>query len=326
MFMLRKSWLLGITAACAPVLWFALLAQSRLYDPDEGRYAEIPREMLNGGDWVIPRLNALVYLEKPPLQYWLTALAYRAFGQSEFAARLCTGVAGLLSLVSVFLIGPHLWGFDSGLRALLLTAASALFVLVGHQLTLDMLLSFCLTAALGCLLMAQMRRDAARGTHQGIDRRADSGGQRGLVPGVGAGLGAAAPLELSLGTAAVRPHRDTLVRTGCARQSSIPQVLFHPRAFRALPHADRTSHRALVVLCAGAGGGNRAVVAAGRARIGIQVCAACAGPAIQCGAIVVGVERVRADLFFALRFEIGDLHSSRGTRSRTAWRRPPRRR
>ena len=159
--MLRKSWMLGTAAAFGTVLWFALLAQRPLYDPDEGRYAEIPREMMNGGDWVIPRLNALVYLEKPPLQYWLTALAYRGFGQNEFAARLCTGVAGYLSLAAVFLIARGLWGFDAGLRALLFTSASALFVLVGHQLTLDMLLSFCLTAALGCLLMAQVRRGSS---------------------------------------------------------------------------------------------------------------------------------------------------------------------
>jgi 4-amino-4-deoxy-L-arabinose transferase-like glycosyltransferase len=43
--------------------------------------------MLNGGDGVIPRLDALAYVEKPPLQYWLTALAYRGFGQNGFAAR-----------------------------------------------------------------------------------------------------------------------------------------------------------------------------------------------------------------------------------------------
>ena len=144
------------------VLWFALLAQRPLFDPDEGRYAEIPREMLlSGGDWVIPHLNGLVYLEKPPLQYWLTALAFRAFGQNEFAARLCTGLAGYLSLAAVFFIGRKLWGFDAGVRAALFSAASALFVLLGHQLTLDMLLSFWLTAALGCFLMAQARREGA---------------------------------------------------------------------------------------------------------------------------------------------------------------------
>ncbi|GAC1303318.1 MAG: glycosyltransferase family 39 protein [Steroidobacteraceae bacterium] len=158
MIMLRRSWKLSIAALFFTPLWFVLLADRPLFDPDEGRYAEIPREMLSGGDWVIPHLNALVYLEKPPLQYWLTALAYRCFGEHEFAARFCTGLAGYLSLAIVFFLGRALWGFDAGMRAVLFTLASTLFVLLGHQLTLDMLLSFWLVAALGSFLMAQVRR------------------------------------------------------------------------------------------------------------------------------------------------------------------------
>ena len=157
MIMLRKSWMLGVATVFCTILWFGLLAHRPLFDPDEGRYAEIPREMLNGGDWVIPHLNGLVYLEKPPLQYWLTALAFRCFGETEFAARLCTGLAGFFSLATVFFLGRNLWGFDAGVRAVLFTSASTLFVLLGHQLTLDMLLSFCLIAALGCFLMSQVR-------------------------------------------------------------------------------------------------------------------------------------------------------------------------
>jgi hypothetical protein len=158
MIMLGKSWKPGLAVLFFTMLWFALLAHRPLFDPDEGRYAEIPREMLSGGDWVIPHLNALVYLEKPPLQYWLTALAFRCLGQHEFAARLCTGLAGYLSLVAVFYLGLNLWGLASGIRAVLFTSASILFVLLGHQLTLDMLLCFCLIAALGSFLMAQLRR------------------------------------------------------------------------------------------------------------------------------------------------------------------------
>ena len=159
MVLLRKSWRVWIAALAGTVVWFALLAGRPLYDPDEGRYAEIPREMLSAGDWVIPHLNAFVYLEKPPLQYWLTALTFESLGQNAFTARLCTGVAGFLSMIAVFLLGRTLWGLDAGVRALSYTAASMLFVLLGHQLTLDMLLSFFLLAALGCFLVAQAGRE-----------------------------------------------------------------------------------------------------------------------------------------------------------------------
>jgi 4-amino-4-deoxy-L-arabinose transferase-like glycosyltransferase len=162
MFKPRKSWMLGVAAVVFTALWFALLAKRPLYEPDEGRYAEIPREMLSGGDWVIPHLNALAYLEKPPLQYWLTALSFRGFGESEFTARLCTGLAGYLSLATVFFLGLKLWGLDAGIKALMFTSASTLFVLLGHQLTLDMLLSFFLLASLGCFLLAQENRDNPR--------------------------------------------------------------------------------------------------------------------------------------------------------------------
>jgi 4-amino-4-deoxy-L-arabinose transferase-like glycosyltransferase len=147
--------IIGVAGAVT-ILWFALLAHRPLYDPDEGRYAEIPREMATGGDWVVPHLDGLVYLEKPPLQYWLTALTFLFFGQSEFTARLWTGMAGYCSLSLVFFVGYRLWGLRAGLKALLLSLASSLFVLLGHQLTLDMLLSTCLLACLTCFLMAEL--------------------------------------------------------------------------------------------------------------------------------------------------------------------------
>ena len=144
-----------VAALAFTVLWFALLWGRPLYDPDEGRYAEIPREILTGGDWLIPHLDGLVYLEKPPLQYWLSALAQLSCGDSEGIARLWTGVFGYLTLVVVFGLARHLWGAAAAIRASLLLAGSVLFVLLGHQLTLDMTLCFWLVAGMACFIRAQ---------------------------------------------------------------------------------------------------------------------------------------------------------------------------
>ncbi|HMA31277.1 MAG TPA: phospholipid carrier-dependent glycosyltransferase, partial [Casimicrobiaceae bacterium] len=72
------------------VVWFANLDVRKLQHPDEGRYAEIAREMVATGNWVTPRVNGIKYFEKPALQYWLTAASFEAFGISEWTARLPT--------------------------------------------------------------------------------------------------------------------------------------------------------------------------------------------------------------------------------------------
>ncbi|NTV76298.1 MAG: phospholipid carrier-dependent glycosyltransferase, partial [Holophaga sp.] len=69
-----------------------------LWEPDEARYAEIPREMLASADWLTPRLNQVLYFEKPPLQYWLSAISMKAFGLHAFAARLPLALATLITL------------------------------------------------------------------------------------------------------------------------------------------------------------------------------------------------------------------------------------
>src|SRR5213592_3724479 len=92
--------LLAVGIALA-ALWFVNLDTRRLLHPDEGRYAEIAREMAASGDWVTPRLNGLKYFEKPPLQYWVTAALYRIFGVHEWTARLWPALAGLLGVAAI---------------------------------------------------------------------------------------------------------------------------------------------------------------------------------------------------------------------------------
>ncbi len=145
------------------LLWFLPLGAWRLFDPDEGRYAEIPREMVSGGDWVIPRLNGLQYLEKPPLQYWATAVAYRLFGVGEWSARLWTALCGALGVALAAWLGTRLYGRNAGLLAALVLAGSGYYFLLARVLTLDMGLAFALQLALsGLVLLVAEPRDPAQ--------------------------------------------------------------------------------------------------------------------------------------------------------------------
>jgi 4-amino-4-deoxy-L-arabinose transferase-like glycosyltransferase len=133
-----------------------------LFNPDEGRYAEIPREMVAGGDWVVPHLNGLAYIEKPPLQYWATAVAYRAFGQSVFAARFYVAACALATLLVVGFTARRMWGVAAGWRAAAVLSSMALFVILGQLLTLDMSLTFYMTLSLAAFLLAQQPAHGAQ--------------------------------------------------------------------------------------------------------------------------------------------------------------------
>src|SRR5258708_10600147 len=92
------------------VVWFCNLEYRSLVRPDEGRYAEIAREMAATGDWTTPRLNGIKYFEKPPLQYWMTAAAYKAFGEHEWTARLWSALTGFAGVLMVGFAGAKLFG------------------------------------------------------------------------------------------------------------------------------------------------------------------------------------------------------------------------
>jgi len=156
----HERWLYGGLAVLLVVVWLATLANRPLFNPDEGRYAEIPREMLSGGDWVIPHLNGLDYIEKPPLQYWATAWMYRFFGVSEFSARLYTALTALGTVALVGLLGTRIWGRETGWRAAAVLSGMIMVIVLGQLITLDMSLTFYMTASLTGFLLAQRPGEA----------------------------------------------------------------------------------------------------------------------------------------------------------------------
>src|ERR1700722_11249544 len=115
------GWLLWRVLALA---WFATIQLRPLFDPDEGRYAEIPREMLVSGDWITPRFDGLKYFEKPPLQYWATAAVYSVAGVNEWSSRLWSAGLAFACLPLVFAWVRRLYGFEAGLASLVALALS----------------------------------------------------------------------------------------------------------------------------------------------------------------------------------------------------------
>ncbi len=131
-----------------PTLHFYLL------EPDEGRYAQIPKEMLARGDWVVPHLQGQPYLDKPPLMYWLVMLSYSLFGVGEAPARLIPALAVHGTILVTYLLGRRSLGERSAFWGSLLLAVSPAFTGMGRILLLDGLLTFWITLALFAMFEA----------------------------------------------------------------------------------------------------------------------------------------------------------------------------
>ena len=142
------------------VLFFYRLGAPGLMDPDEGRYAEIAREFFVLRDWLIPHLNLLPYLEKPPLVYWLTALSFKALGYTETAARLPSAVSALAGVFLAYGLGRALWGPGPGVLGALVLASAAGYVALGRILTLDMTFALWLNLGIGLGYLALSRGQA----------------------------------------------------------------------------------------------------------------------------------------------------------------------
>jgi len=150
--------LLAVLAVVAIVVGIDNMARP-LANPDEGRYSEISREMAATGDWVTPRLNGLKYFEKPPLQYWASALSFRLFGENEYTARLYIVLAGFSTIALLGFLGKRLWGWDMAIASMMAIACSPYFMALGGIVTLDMGLTLWTTATLFAFIGAEGARD-----------------------------------------------------------------------------------------------------------------------------------------------------------------------
>jgi 4-amino-4-deoxy-L-arabinose transferase-like glycosyltransferase len=103
------------------------LGSAPLVNPDEGRYAEVPREMVASGDWVTPRLDGVPYFEKPPLMYWAIAACERFLGPSEWSVRLAPALLAIGGLLLAYGATRRIYGRDAGFWSAIVLGTSLLY-------------------------------------------------------------------------------------------------------------------------------------------------------------------------------------------------------
>ncbi len=145
--------LLGVVATC---LFFLGLGRLPLLEPDEGRNAEVAREMLFSGDWITPHFNELPYLDKPVVFFWLVAGSFRLWGISEWAARFPSAVMALVTLLLTWFLAQRMFGDTAGLRAGLILATSPLVIVFSRLVVFDMTLTCLVTLTMLCFWCAEV--------------------------------------------------------------------------------------------------------------------------------------------------------------------------
>ena len=135
-------------------LWLLATAWWRpLLLPDEGRYANVAREMLNGS-LLVPTLNGLPFFHKPPLAYWIDIAAMTVFGQNAFAVRLAPALGAWLMGAALFLAMRRWHGERFATIALVAIATTPFFFVGGQYVNHDMLVAGLITVAVLCIARA----------------------------------------------------------------------------------------------------------------------------------------------------------------------------
>lgn len=148
----RTLWIIAIGFL---LVWFYMLGARTLVPTDEGRYAEMAREMFVTGDWITLRLNGIKYFEKPPMQAWMNALTFELFGLGNWQARLWTGLCGLLGIALVGYTGRKVFNRRIGITAAFILGSSLLWAAASHYNSLDLAVAAMMAITLCGLLLSQ---------------------------------------------------------------------------------------------------------------------------------------------------------------------------
>ncbi len=160
----ERDWMRDILCLAFFILVFYVfwLGSYPLFIPDEGRYAEVAREMVVTGDYVTPRVNGVAFLDKPVLYYWLQAAAINLFGIKEWALRFFPALLGVLGCVVTYICGRHLFNRRIGLMSAIILATTPLYFGGSHYANLDLEVAVFISCALLFFISAMQRIDKLR--------------------------------------------------------------------------------------------------------------------------------------------------------------------
>jgi len=131
-------------------MFFAGIGRLALIEPDEGRNAEVAREMVARGDWITPHFNNFSYLDKPPVFFWAVASSFKLAGLSEASARFPSALAALLTVFLGWLLARRMFEKSTALYAGVVLSTSPLVVIFARDVIFDMTLTLFVTAAMIC--------------------------------------------------------------------------------------------------------------------------------------------------------------------------------
>jgi len=143
-------------------LFFFRLGERSLRNPDEGRYAEIAREMTVSNDWLVPTLYGMDYLSKPILFYWFIAFSFKLLGFSEFAARFVPALFGLLGVLATYFFVDRYFGKEKAFFTSLILATNFFYLEISRYLLIDVVFAFFL---LGVFYSAYLALENRRQTY-----------------------------------------------------------------------------------------------------------------------------------------------------------------
>ena len=160
----QGSWgiILILLAFCSLLFIFGV-GRWDLWNPDEPRYAEVAKEMVARGDWVLMHVNGDIYMDKPPLFFWLIALSSFLWQEvTSFSARFPSAFLSTLTVLLTFLIGKRLYGSRTGFLSALILATGFEFAYLSTRANIDATLTFITTASIFIFLQWHQHRQMDR--------------------------------------------------------------------------------------------------------------------------------------------------------------------